>query len=152
MILDDLHRSALYAGVAPGLGIAFDYLHGTEFSHVADGKYPLGESGVYALVSRYRTKTPNDAVWESHRRHIDVQCVIQGRERFGYAALDRAPSVKTPYNDEKDVIFYEPGSDTVTLAAGQFAIFFPQDVHAPSLTDGTPSDVVKVVIKVPVRS
>jgi biofilm protein TabA len=150
MILDHLSRAGLYASLSPGIAAALEYLRGTDFTTVADGKYPVGNSGVMAIVSRYRTKLPAAAVWESHRRNIDVQYVADGTERFGYVPLDQAPTVRTPYADEKDVIFYEPASDTVTLSAGQFAIFFPQDIHAPSLAEGEPGDVLKVVLKVPV--
>ena len=48
---------------------------------------------------------------------------------------------------------YAPGSLLLPLHAGQFAIFFPQDVHAPCLAmDDQPSEVVKVVVKVSVES
>jgi len=151
MILDHLHRADLYAGLSPSLRVAFDYLRTTDFARVTDGKHAVGDTGVFAIVSRYRTKRPEEAVWESHRRNIDVQCVIQGRERFGIVPLDSAPPVKTPYDDAKDVMFYEPGENTLPLAAGQFAVFFPQDVHAPGLADGEPSEVLKVVMKVPVK-
>jgi YhcH/YjgK/YiaL family protein len=151
MILDHLDRADLYRGLSPGIATALDYLQSTDFSSVADGRYPLGESGVVALVSRYRTKSPADAVWESHRRNIDVQYVAMGSERFGYVPIDRAPPVKTAYSDEKDVMFYEPGADTLQLSAGQFAIFFPHDIHAPSLADGAAGEVLKVVMKVPVE-
>jgi len=152
MILDDLRRADLYAALSLDLRSALAYLRATDFSQVADGKYPVGDGGITAIVMRYRTKPPAEAVWESHRKNIDVQYIVQGRERCGYVALESAPPVKTPYNDEKDVLFYEPGRDEFTLSAGQFAVFFPHDIHAPSLSDGEPGDVLKVVVKVPVQA
>ena len=151
MILDHLDRADLYVALSPGIAAAFEYLRTADFANVADGKYPVGDTGVMAMVSRYHTKPLADAVWESHRRNIDVQYVASGSERFGYVPLEHAPPVKTPYREDKDVMFYEPGGDMLTLRAGQFAIFLPHDIHAPSLVDGTSCEVLKVVMKVPVR-
>ena len=60
-------------------------------------------------------------------------------------------AVTTPYNEQKDVMFYEPGLATYDAPAGTFMIFYPDDIHAPSLATGVPpmpGDVVKVVVKV----
>ena len=50
------------------------------------------------------------------------------------------------YNAEKDVQFYNDTPETFfQLRDGQFAIFFPEDVHAPMIGEGT---IKKLVIKV----
>uniref|UniRef100_A0A7C4LPL2 DUF386 domain-containing protein n=1 Tax=Schlesneria paludicola TaxID=360056 RepID=A0A7C4LPL2_9PLAN len=151
MILDALARADLYVAVQAGFADGFQYLRTMNFTMVADGKYPLANSRIMAIVSRYRSKPMSEAVWESHRRHIDIQYVVQGRERCGYAPLDGGPRVTVPYDEHKDVQFHEPGRDLFDLTAGNFAVFFPHDVHAPSLADGEPADVLKVVLKVPVE-
>jgi YhcH/YjgK/YiaL family protein len=151
MILDALVRADWYVALHPSFAESFHYLRTTDFHSLSEGKFPLAESRVVAIISRYRTKPMSEAVWESHRRHIDIQYVVQGRERCGYAPLDRGPRVTVPYDEQKDVQFHEPGRDLFDLTAGQFAVFFPHDVHAPSLADGEPADVLKVVLKVPVE-
>jgi YhcH/YjgK/YiaL family protein len=53
---------------------------------------------------------------------------------------------KEAYNAEKDVIFYNDKPDMYfSLHEGQFAIFFPDDVHAPMIGEGP---VKKLVVKV----
>jgi YhcH/YjgK/YiaL family protein len=152
MIYDTLANANLYRGVLPGIAQAFDYLSKTDFKDVPNGKYELNGSKLFAMVMRYPTRQDCDAVWESHRKYIDVQFIVAGEERFGYVPLNEAPPVTTPYSEEKDVLFYKPGSASLPLRAGQFAVFFPQDIHAPCLTTGEkPSDVVKVVVKVAVE-
>lgn len=151
MIYDELANAVTYQHVKPGIAQALEYLRTTNFAEVPNGKYELDGTKLYAMVQRYQTRLPADAIWESHRKYIDVQFVYQGTERFGYAPLSHAPTVTAAYSEEKDVIFYAPGSLTLPLTAGQFAIYFPQDVHAPSLAEGNvPTDVVKVVVKVAV--
>ena len=52
------------------------------------------------------------------------------------------------YDAEKDIEFFEDVPDSyVTVLPGEFAVFFPEDAHAPLIGTG---EVHKVVIKVPV--
>ena len=151
MIYDELTNLETYRTVKPGIALALDYLSKTDFTDVPNGKYELDGSRVYALVQRYKTKVLAESVWESHRKHIDVQFVFRGEERFGYVPLSKAPAVKQPYEDQNDCALYTAGTTTLPLKAGQFAVFFPQDIHAPCLAENDqPSDVIKVVVKVAV--
>jgi YhcH/YjgK/YiaL family protein len=149
MIYDFLSNADCYRDVKPGIARAFEYLRQADFANVAVGKYELDGARLYAMVQRYTTKTFDAAVWESHRKYIDVQYVCQGEEWFGYVPLSLAPAVTTPYDEGKEAQFYAPGSLTMPLRAGQFAVFFPQDIHAPCLAGPAgPAEVVKVVVKV----
>jgi YhcH/YjgK/YiaL family protein len=40
--------------------------------------------------------------------------------------------------------------DYVTVGAGSFVIFFPEDAHMPCMAAGEPAKVKKVVVKVAV--
>lgn len=148
MILDRLENAGLYDGLAPGISRALEYLRQTDFEQIEPGRYQLDGERLVAIVQRYRTKPLSEAVWESHRRYIDVQYVAGGVERFGYAHLSTQPVVRQPYLDERDVIFYEPQRDLLEAPAGTFLIFFPHDVHAPGIAVVEPLEVLKVVVKV----
>ena len=153
MIVDQIQNHAKYMHLSLGIQRAIEYLCSTDFSFVENGQYELDGKKLVSIVNRYQTKLPEQAVWESHRKYIDVQFVAGGEERVGYVPLDKAPAVKSPYSSEKDVIFYEPGTDTFAAPAGTFMIFYPEDIHAPGLAAGTPpkpGEVVKVVVKVAV--
>ena len=51
-----------------------------------------------------------------------------------------------PYSEEKDITFFEgPADSYIDVKPGMFAIFFPQDGHAPAIT---PNGVKKIIIKV----
>jgi YhcH/YjgK/YiaL family protein len=155
MIVDKIENYAKYATLPPALYRAIQYLGSTDFSHVENGQYELDGRDMVSIVNRYVTKTQDKAIWESHRKYIDVQFVAGGRERFGWVSLGKAPPATTEYNDEKDVIFYEAGTETYDAPAGTFMIFYPDDVHAPGLAAGTPpkpGDAVKVVVKVAVST
>lgn len=152
MILDTMRHWTRYSSLGSGIRSALEYLHGSDFDRLDSGRYNLDGDQVYAIVNRYQTKPFPEAIWEAHRKYIDVQFVVRGTERLGYVPLDRAPQVQTPYDFQRDVILFAPATDTLLFAAGQFAILFPEDIHAPGLASDlqTPSEVLKVVVKVAV--
>ena len=62
------------------------------------------------------------------------------------AATEQCPRFR-PDGEENDAAL-GPGahSSVVTVVPGEFVIFFPQDVHAPCIGDG--SSMHKIIIKV----
>ncbi len=150
MIVDRLANPILDANLAPRLQQALHYLRHTDLAAVPLGRLDLDGDQLFALVQEYTTRTPETCAWESHRRYIDVQYVVQGAERMGYVNLARARE-REAYDAARDVAFYEPGDDYVTIEAGMLAIFGPEDVHAPCGAAGKPRPVRKIVIKAAVE-
>lgn len=110
--------------------------------------------GAFALEQAYRTKPRAEGFFESHRKYIDVQVVVEGAECLEVADIARGV-VREPYLDERDLITYADvtGASVLSLQAGEVAVFFPADVHMPCLATAGGSVVVrKTVIKVPVAS
>ena len=148
MILDRLDNASSYRGLHPGIDQALEYLAKTDFARVADGKHELDGERLYAMVQRYRTRTLDQIVWEAHRRYFDVQYLVAGAERMGYTALREDLAVKKAYDEQGDAILFDADGSMFDLWAGGFAVFLPQDVHAPGLAvDQISSEVVKVVVK-----
>ena len=150
MILDRLENAALYQPLGERIALALDYLGRTDFSRIPDGRYELDGDRVYAVVQRYRPKPPAEARWDAHRQYIDVQFMAEGVERIGYAPLGKALPVAQAYDSQRDFALYAAQGDFFTVRVGDFAIFYPTDVHAPSVAGEPPVatiDVCKVVIK-----
>jgi biofilm protein TabA len=129
---------------------AFAYLRDTQLDSVAPGKYYLDDENVYVLVTEGKTKAFEDAQWEAHKKYIDIQYVIQGKEKMGIAPFSKA-SVKIPFNETTDIGFYDvPDADGKFYVAepGTFLIFFPQDAHRPAIQVEGFKVVKKVVIKI----
>ena len=146
MIKDAVKYSALYEGVNPGFPAAFAFLKEALTSPKEVGRYELS-GGVFALVQSYDSKPEANCKIEAHKKYIDIQCVLKGKELFGVSDV----STQTLYEDkfdEKDVAFYHGEVDLLTLTDGDFVIVFPEDAHRPQQGDG--SHVEKVVVKVPV--
>lgn len=108
--------------------------------------------GVIAIEQVYETKPRAEGFFESHRKYIDVQVIVEGEETMEFVEASRI-AVKDAYQPERDVIIYADhvGASVLRAVAGHAAIFFPTDVHMPTLRTGaTPVLVRKTVVKVPV--
>jgi YhcH/YjgK/YiaL family protein len=146
MIIDRLANPAPLFQLPARLARALEYLRATDLMSVAIGRHDLDGDRLFALVQEYTTRVADDCVWEAHRKYIDVQLVAAGVERMGFANLAQM-RVRDAYDAARDVAFFEPGEAFVTIPAGTFAIFGPEDVHSPGHTAGAACLVRKVVVK-----
>jgi len=132
-----------------------EYLRATDFSNFAEGAYPLPHTDFIAKIQRYKTKPVEDCRPESHERFIDVQFVAYGEEVMGWCPRSPDLEVSAPYDEKTDVTFYKQllPESSVMLSARNYAVLFPLDVHRPcgSIEEEEPSDVLKIVVKVPVE-
>lgn len=149
MISDQIKNHALYFGVHPMFAQAFDFIERVRRESLPVGRYDLNGTALYAMVQEYDTKAPADCPFEGHRRYIDIQYILSGTECM--EVLEGAKVEETvAYNDEKDLAFFRPNGTPATLCLtdGEFAVFFPHDIHRPGMALDTPAPVRKVVVKV----
>jgi biofilm protein TabA len=151
MILDTLPLWRCYAAVNPRLARGFEFLQKLP-ADPAIGRHEIDGDAVYALVQRYQTRPVEQMQFEAHRRYIDIQYLASGREVIQWAALESLGDATKPYDAVTDAALFAltPDMLPVQMRAGQFAILFPDDAHAPCCAWGDPADVLKVVVKVAV--
>ena len=147
MIVDQLDKVNLYSHISDRFAVAFKYLQTNDWSTIAVGRYEIEDSEVFALVSEYGSKKNEDAKWEAHRKYADIQVIISGEEKMGYAPL-ATMSAKDEYNPEKDIVFLNGTGDYITAKPDSFIVFFPHDAHQPGVAINGSVPVKKVVIKV----
>ena len=148
MILDHLANAAGYYGLGPRIAKALRFLSGENLEKLPEGRIAMDGARLYARVSGYETKAGTaGGIWEAHRRYLDIQCLIAGVEKIGYAGL-AALKVTQAYDAGKDCEFLKGRGQFFILQPQNFAIFFPQDAHMPCRAAGRPAPVRKVVVKV----
>ena len=135
----------------PAWKFAFDWLQ-TVRPDIAPGIRPLRDDGIYINVHGYETVPPEQARYESHREHIDLQYCITGGERIDWQ-LSSTLRPSGPFDEAKDLQFYEPGDSrtAVFMTPGSYAIFHSSDAHRPKCADGIHPSVFKLVVKIPCR-
>ena len=147
MIVDTITNAHKYFSVHPLFKKAFEFINATDLANEPDGKSEISE-GLKAVFSNKSGVAADDSVskFECHNNHIDIQLCIKGVETIGWKPREKCVTENGGYNPDKDVQLYNEQPDMFfNITNGQFAIFFPEDVHAPMIGEG---EIKKLVIKV----
>lgn len=144
MVVDKLENLEKYASLNPLFAKAIEYLKVTDLNTQELGKVKLQGDDLVINFSQTKPKTKEEAKLETHNQFIDIQIPLSGVEVMGYTV--RTNLSETEYDADKDISFY-PGlaESYISVKPGMFAIFFPQDAHAPGIS---PDGVKKVIVKV----
>ena len=113
------------------------------------GKIFLDEKN-YANVDEYQTKELGE--FEAHRKYIDIQIMISGREIIEVTDIKNCANSRG-YIEEKDIEFFKSSKDEIQkieLNKGDFVILEPNDAHKPQIMVNKSEKVKKIVLKIAV--
>lgn len=145
MVIDTLENLGKYVSLNPLFKDVVDFIKSNDLDSLATGKHEIKGEDLFVNIQIAKGKTKDAAVLETHKKMIDIQIPLSAEETYGYTPLCDLP--ETEYNAEKDITKYAGLADTyVTCKPGEFAIFFPQDGHAPCISDK--SEIKKAIFKV----
>ena len=121
---------------------------------LVNGSYDVGYNNIKMNLGKYFTKKENDKFWESHKKYLDVQIMINGTEKVAINDI-RDMEVKS-FDEEKDLTILEGDKAfDIVMKTGDVLVFFPNDVHKPELNVSENDDsgnirkiVTKVVFKI----
>ena len=148
MVIDTLDNLKQYESMNPLFAEVTEFLKSHNLQEMEEGKVAINGDRLFVNITTAKGKTPDEAVMETHEKMIDIQIPLSGAETYGYAPLCNLP--KAEYNAEKDITKYpQLAADSyVTCQPGMFAIFFPQDGHAPCIaTEPIRKAIFKVAAK-----
>ena len=123
MVVDTLDNLEKYVSLNPLFADVVKFIKDNDLSKLEDGKHFIKEGNLFVNITTAHGKSEEDAVFETHRKMIDIQIPLDNEETYGYTPLADLPEVE--YNEAKDVTKY-PGVKAQTLVTckpGQFAIF-----------------------------
>ena len=150
MIVDRIENLKLYIPYNEKLRVVCDYLEHTDIYALEAGRHEVGE-GVYVMVNAFTPKDPAAARWETHRKYIDLQYLIEGDEAMGYLPLCEVEEAE--YDEVKDVSHPAPRAgakmSVASLETGCFAFLEPRDAHRPSAKLHAEA-AKKLIFKIPV--
>lgn len=146
MILDTLTRAARYTTLHPLFAEAFEFLATTDLVALPKGRVALRGERLFVLIDEPDGRGQSGARLEAHRRYIDIQLTVQGTEHIGWRPLEDCAQQEGPFAEDRDIAFFSDRPDTwLVVPARHFALFYPEDAHAPLAGEGR---VKKAVVKV----
>lgn len=144
MIIDSIHNADRYAPLHPRFKQVFDFLSKTDLQTLPDGRTELDGDNVFINVATNEGK--RTAPLEAHRDYIDIQMPISATETMGWRPTADCRETLQAYDADRDIAFFADGYATkIQVTPGQFAIFFPEDAHAPAMAQNL---LKKLVVKV----
>lgn len=146
MIIDTLDNLGRYVGLNALFADVVEFIKNKDLESMEPGKYVINGNDLFVNIDIAKGKTQDEAVLETHREMIDIQIPLDGPETYGYTPLCDLPEYE--YNAEKDITKYgnTAAQTYVTLKPGQMVIFFPQDGHAPCISEN--AAIKKAIFKV----
>lgn len=146
MVIDLLAGADRYAELHPSFARAFEFLRSTDLLGLAPGRHPIDGDRIFVSIDRADGQERAGARLEYHRAHIDIQLTLQGDEQIGWMPLAACRTPDGPFDLSRDIGFYQDRPATwLALPPGTFAIFFPEDAHAPLAGSGA---VRKAIVKI----
>lgn len=148
MIVDVLKNKELYYGIHKNIKPAMEFIEKAVAENLEVGRYELDGKNLFALVQEYDSKT--DAKWEYHRKYIDIQFIVSGKEIITWDNIKSCPD-GVEYNEEKDIAKFDMNGGTdVVMEAGYYSILYPQDLHQPGRVFDKVEPIKKIVVKIAV--
>lgn len=128
------------------------FIDENDLASIQPGKYELGD-GDFVNVLCAKTRPREEAQYESHVNHIDIQMPIDGYELCEVAPIEDA-KVSVPYSKADDIAFHSNSHEDMQylLEPGTFILLMPEDAHMPTLAIEEPEPIKKAVFKIRVEN
>lgn len=148
MILDDLKNADRYAEVHPGFAAAIAQLRREDLAGLDAGNYPIDGERLVLIIVQSPGRSREVAKLEAHRRYIDIHYSISADEEMGWKPTGDCSLPIDSFDEDEDYqLFQDAPLCWPAVPTGKFAVFFPEDAHAPLAGEGL---LHKAVIKVAV--
>jgi YhcH/YjgK/YiaL family protein len=145
MILDKVQHADRYFAVHPRFKAAFEFIAKPDVKMLAAGTYKIQDDDLFVIIAEDRAHE-HHARLEAHKKYIDIQLTIDGAFDIGWKSLATCQMLERPYDAENDVMLYADAPECqLSLSPGTFAVFFPDDAHAPNAPK---TFVKKAIVKV----
>ena len=105
----------------------------------------------FVVVLRGVTEPFDKTLYETHRKYLDVHYIVEGEETAYYEPMSALTCCKE-YDEDGDIAFFasQDGSGSkIHAGPGMCWVAYPEDAHMPCRYTGTPSEYLKLVIKLP---
>ncbi|CAK0762377.1 biofilm protein TabA [Gammaproteobacteria bacterium] len=146
MIIATSAQFGRYSALHPLFMRVFEFTRDTNLLTLAPGRYPIIDERLLVIIEHTVGRSREDAQLECHRRYIDIQWVLAGVDEMGWRATADCSEPVDDYNSERDIQFFRDHPVSwIATPRGAFCIFFPEDAHAPLVSN---EKICKAIFKV----
>lgn len=129
MISFPLYASTISETVQNRLEAACSFLKNADFSALPDDTLSINGEIMYAMIQSFDIQEPLCVPFETHKKYIDIQFVLDGTLELEVTNRSRLTPC-SDYDIQNDVIFYKENiGSKIVLHKGDMAVLFPCDGH-----------------------
>lgn len=137
MQIGNLSSSQRFCSLHPLLEELFEFVKTHDFDKFEMGKIQIKGDDLYVMNLNVDGANAQTQPLEMHKKYIDVHIVLDGEEEIGWKSADEISHYLSGYSDKDDcALSDEKPSFFVKLHLGEYAIMFPEDAHAPAISNG----------------
>jgi len=143
-----------FQGINPRFAKAFSALQRLAAEPFVKGRHEVDGDEIFINEVEYDTKAPDEALYEAHRKYIDVMLLLEGEERICVLPVSGLTHIVTAYDGAGDALLAKESqaSSVIQMRPGTITVLFPEDAHAPGIMAGEEScRVRKLIAKVLVK-
>lgn len=140
----------LYSELSPLFKVCIDYILHENLKALPMGKTEIYGDKIYVNKMELETECIEDAVFESHKKYIDIHIDLIGSECIGFT--EEEIQIKKAYDEEADVVLYAKQQKLdykFDLSNSKCLVFMPGEKHMPGIKIGN-KKVLKCCFKVSV--
>jgi len=146
MIKDQLLNFDKYVEMNKNFKTVKDFLDKNELANLEEKVYELDGENCYAIVTSVKGKSKEEAKLEAHKKYIDIHVTLSGLDTIGWKDIKACSALLVEYDPKGEYELYNDLPENyISVEPGDFAVFFPEDTHAPLISDEI---VKKIVFKV----
>lgn len=113
--------------------------------HFIPGRSEINSDEQFVIGLEYETKDEKEALWEAHRKYLDIHIILEGDELIYISDITKMISHR---DYEEDYELFEGNREHIIhLQPGHFLMLFPNEVHKTSVFTDKKKLIRKKVFK-----
>lgn len=123
------------------------YIEDNNLLALDPGKYSIDGDKILMNIACYDTNTPENRIWEAHKKYVDLHYVLDGCEELW---IDDISNMQVGEIDEaRDFIplIGNSYSERVVLKTGDFCLCLPHEGHKTGVAIGEGAPIKKAIFK-----
>ncbi len=146
MIVSTLEQSGRIEPLHPLFKTLFDYVKSHDLLNAPLGRIEIDGDNLFINNVELEGACLETQPLEMHREYIDVHILLKGRETVGWKDTARIARYSKEYSSDGDCALSDERADVyVDMQAGDFMVVYPEDAHAPAISD---APIRKLIAKV----
>ena len=125
---------------------AIKYISSLDHKNLKVGTFHVSDDFFY-IVKEIETQSRERCIFESHRKYIDIQWVVEGQMAIETADIATL-NIEKEYDSEKDVTLWVKKDNLMktVLTSGSYAVLFPNNCHISAIAINNQPQKVKLIV------